>query len=556
MSNLSKLEFGALNVTGKNYMPWVLDVKMHLESFGISQTIVENNDSPPQDKARENIFLRKHIDDGLKFEYLTTEDPNILWKDLKDRFDNQREVLLSTVREEWRSLRFQDFKKNNKLLMKDHQSRPTRSLTYPEVNATKNDPKSFMCGQGQSHEKGRVQFGKNNYHGHNHSFHSNMKNDRVYTHGRGFTRGSGQRTNKNAPRNNKAKNIGNHKHNGESSPSQNNDGSCFRSSVDLIEGTGKANFILPNGIKFLINNAIFSPKLSRNLLSFDDIYLNGYDTQTTTIKNEKYLHIIDKSNVLEKLPMLHSGLHYTHLSMAESHMVIKEKSCDPGIVSLWHDRLGHPGSTIMKKIIGSTHGNPLKDQKILQMDKMDPCTSCSLGKLIARPSPLKVEKESLVFLERIQDDICRPIHPPFSSDNRPPMFNKENCVPWSSRLLRYAKSRPKGKLIYNSIINGPYVRRMIPKLGGANREVPFNETFHEQTDDELTKKELKQVEADDQAIQTILLGLSEDIYSAVDSCETAQEIWLCVQQMMKGSDIGIQEKTAKLFNEWEKGYFY
>nr|GFB84354.1 hypothetical protein [Tanacetum cinerariifolium] len=30
-----------------------------------------------------------------------------------------------------------------------------------------------------------------------------------------------------------------------------------------------------------------------------------------------------------------------------------------------------------------------------------------------------------------------------------------------------------------------------------------------------------------------------------------KEIWLRVQQMMKGSDIGIQEKKAKLFNEWE-----
>ncbi|GJX68308.1 hypothetical protein Tco_0304035 [Tanacetum coccineum] len=110
------------------------------------------------------------------------------------------------------------------------------------------------------------------------------------------------------------------------------------------------------------------------------------------------------------------------------------------------------------------------------------------------------------------------------SENRPLMLNKENYVPWSSRLLRYAKSRPNEKLIYNSIIN----------------------------DDELTEKELKQVEANDQAIQTILLGLLEDIYAAVDSCETAQEIWLRVQQMMKGSDIIIQEKKAKLFNEWER----
>nr|GEZ82076.1 hypothetical protein [Tanacetum cinerariifolium] len=82
-------------------------------------------------------------------------------------------------------------------------------------------------------------------------------------------------------------------------------------------------------------------------------------------------------------------------------------------------------------------------------------------------------------------------------ENRPPMLNKENYVPWSSRLLRYAKSRPNGKLIYNSIIN----------------------------DDELTEKELKQIEADDQAIQTILLSLPKDIYADVDSCETAQEIY-------------------------------
>nr|GEY65827.1 hypothetical protein [Tanacetum cinerariifolium] len=93
---------------------------------------------------------------------------------------------------------------------------------------------------------------------------------------------------------------------------------------------------------------------------------------------------------------------------------------------------------------------------------------------------------------------------------------------------------------------------MIPELGDINRKVPVNETFHVQTDDELTEKELKQIEADDQAIQTILLGLLEDIYAAVDSCETAQEIWLRVQQMMKGSDIGIQGKKAKLFNEWER----
>nr|GEW92204.1 integrase, catalytic region, zinc finger, CCHC-type, peptidase aspartic, catalytic [Tanacetum cinerariifolium] len=79
---------------------------------------------------------------------------------------------------------------------------------------------------------------------------------------------------------------------------------------------------------------------------------------------------------------------------------------------------------------------------------------------------------------------------------------------------------------------------MIPEPGDTNHEVPVNETFHVQTDDELTEKELKQIEADDQAIQTILLGLPEDIYVAVDSCETAQEIWQIAQPGMNmGQDI-------------------
>nr|GEV74854.1 retrovirus-related Pol polyprotein from transposon TNT 1-94 [Tanacetum cinerariifolium] len=114
-------------------------------------------------------------------------------------------------------------------------------------------------------------------------------------------------------------------------------------------------------------------------------------------------------------------------------------------------------------------------------------------------------------------------------ENRPPMLNKDNYVPWSSRLLRYAKSKSNGKLIYKSIMNGPYVRRMIPEPGDPNHKVPIIETFYVQTDDGLTNKEVKQMEVDDQVIQIILMGLPEDIYATVDTCETAKEIWLRVQ---------------------------
>ncbi|GKA98215.1 hypothetical protein Tco_0826109 [Tanacetum coccineum] len=86
------------------------------------------------------------------------------------------------------------------------------------------------------------------------------------------------------------------------------------------------------------------------------------------------------------------------------------------------------------------------------------------------------------------------------SDNCPPMLNKDIYVPWSFHRLRYAKSKPNGILLLNFIKNG------IPKY----------------------------------------------IYAAVDSCDTAKEIWLRVEQMMRGSTIRAQEKKAKLFNEWEK----
>nr|GEV87571.1 putative ribonuclease H-like domain-containing protein [Tanacetum cinerariifolium] len=137
------------------------------------------------------------------------------------------------------------------------------------------------------------------------------------------------------------------------------------------------------------------------------------------------------------------------------------------------------------------------------------------------------------------------------------MLNKENYVPWSSRLLRYAKSRPNGKLIHNSILNGPYVRRMIPEPGDAepgfenrppmlNKEnyVPWSSRLLRYAKSRLNGKLIHNSIINGPYVRRMIL--EPDIYASVDSCETAQEIWLRVQQMMKGSDIGIQEKKSKI----------
>nr|GEW17165.1 hypothetical protein [Tanacetum cinerariifolium] len=64
-------------------------------------------------------------------------------------------------------------------------------------------------------------------------------------------------------------------------------------------------------------------------------------------------------------------------------------------------------------------------------------------------------------------------------ENRPPILNKENYVPWSYRIIRYARSRPNGKIIVDSIENGPYERQMIATPGEPDllekKEKLFNE---------------------------------------------------------------------------------
>jgi hypothetical protein len=183
----------------------------------------------------------------------------------------------------------------------------------------------------------------------------------------------------------------------------------------IIEGSGRANISLYEGTQLHIENALYSSKSNRNLLSFKDIRLNGYHLETRNEGGNEYLciikHDLNQTCVLEKLPSFSLGLYYTYISTIETHVIVNQKFTDYDKFIVWHDRLGHPGSIMMRKIIENSCGHELKSQKILQSNKFS-CISCSQGKLIILPSPTKIGSESLNFLERIHGDICGPIHPP------------------------------------------------------------------------------------------------------------------------------------------------
>jgi len=78
MSNLAKLEFTTLDITGKNYLSWILDAKFHLDFMDLEDTIKKANTTSSQDKAKSMIFLHHHIHEGLKIEYFTVKNPTNL----------------------------------------------------------------------------------------------------------------------------------------------------------------------------------------------------------------------------------------------------------------------------------------------------------------------------------------------------------------------------------------------------------------------------------------------------------------------------------------------
>ncbi|XP_023742452.1 uncharacterized protein LOC111890579 [Lactuca sativa] len=183
MSNIAKLESKELEVSGKNYMSWMIDVKMHLLSMGIPNSIYENNECSAQEKVKAQVFICKHINEILRFDYLDITNPSILWNRLKEKFDHQKEVIRPNSRDEWRTLRFQYIKKvneynlslvsckftkyyelnaclldveqNNEFLMNNHEFHPTRSVALPKGNDTNTDAhQNNTLGRGHGHDRG------------------------------------------------------------------------------------------------------------------------------------------------------------------------------------------------------------------------------------------------------------------------------------------------------------------------------------------------------------------------------------------------------------------
>ncbi|GJZ76740.1 retrovirus-related pol polyprotein from transposon TNT 1-94 [Tanacetum coccineum] len=94
-----------------------------------------------------------------------------------------------------------------------------------------------------------------------------------------------------------------------------------------------------------------------------------------------------------------------------------------------------------------------------------------------------------------------------SADNHPPMLDKPQYESWKSRMKLYIQGKDNGRIILNSVENGPIVWPTV---------VLENGTVRPKTYEELSNKEKFHADYDLKATNIFLQGLPPDVYALVN----------------------------------------
>ncbi|GJZ01414.1 hypothetical protein Tco_0519375 [Tanacetum coccineum] len=106
--------------------------------------------------------------------------------------------------------------------------------------------------------------------------------------------------------------------------------------------------------------------------------------------------------------------------------------------------------------------------------------------------------------------------------DHPPMLATGRYAQWQSRFMRYADTKPNGEDLRKCILQGPY------KL--SNIIIPEKIAIH-----------------------LLLTGIGDEIYSTVDACKTAHDMWIAIKRLLHGESLNKQDVKTSLF--WEFGRF-
>ncbi|GKB29635.1 hypothetical protein Tco_0869036 [Tanacetum coccineum] len=135
------------------------------------------------------------------------------------------------------------------------------------------------------------------------------------------------------------------------------------------------------------------------------------------------------------------------------------------------------------------------------------------------------------------------------SKDRPPMLATGRYAQWQSRFMRYINTRPNCKELKKCIYDGPYVMTeiLVPaKPTTATEEAVPAYTITETYKNTAPKKRAY-FDVEVEAIHLILTGIGDDIYSTIDACTTAKEMWTTIKRLQQVNEIRA-EKLARNAN--------
>ncbi|GJU59221.1 retrovirus-related pol polyprotein from transposon TNT 1-94 [Tanacetum coccineum] len=141
------------------------------------------------------------------------------------------------------------------------------------------------------------------------------------------------------------------------------------------------------------------------------------------------------------------------------------------------------------------------------------------------------------------------------SKDRPPMLGPGRYSQWRSRFLRYIDTKPNGGGLKKCIINGPYVPTsvLIQAVPEAEGRPAVQQHTAIETVLNMTPENKEHFQSEKEAIFLLLTGIGDEIYSTVDACNTANEMWIAIERLQQGESLNVQDVKTNLF--WEFGKF-
>ncbi|GJR51922.1 retrovirus-related pol polyprotein from transposon TNT 1-94 [Tanacetum coccineum] len=141
------------------------------------------------------------------------------------------------------------------------------------------------------------------------------------------------------------------------------------------------------------------------------------------------------------------------------------------------------------------------------------------------------------------------------SKDRPPMLGPGRYSQWRSRFLRYIDTKPNGGGLKKCILNGPYVPTsvLIQAVPEAEGRPAVQQHTAIETVLNMTPENKEHFQSEKEAIFLLLTGIGDDIYSTVDACNTANEMWIAIERLQQGESLNVQDVKTNLF--WEFGKF-